>query len=120
MKIKGKPLSSYLGSMGILQKDPTTYNEAAGRVDRFLWNRRLVSTTSGYVGIMPHFIQKGDIIAVIGGCAVPLVPLPRWQQKPGRLKYEILGECFVYRIMDGEIEQSVREERHALVDIMIS
>jgi hypothetical protein len=120
MKIKGKPLSSYLGSMGILQKDPTTYNEAAGRVDRFLWNRRLVSTASGYVGIMPHFIQKGDIIAVIGGCAVPLVLRPRWKQTPERLKYEILGECFVYGIMDGEIEQSVREGRHALVDIIIS
>ena len=120
MRIKGKPLASYLGNMDILQKDPKTYNEAAGRVDRFLWNRRLVSTASGYVGIMPHFIQKGDIIAVIGGCAVPLVLRPRWQQKPGRLKYEILGECFVYGIMDGEIEQSAREGRHALVDIMIS
>ncbi|RYN68206.1 hypothetical protein AA0117_g11244 [Alternaria alternata] len=104
MRIRGKPLASYLKSLGILQKDTKTYDEAAGRVVRFLWSRRLVSTALGYVGITPHFIQKGDTIAVIGGCAVPLVLRPRWQQKPGRLKYEILGECFVYGIMDGEIE----------------
>ena len=120
IRIKGKPLASYLKSLGILQKDPKTYNEAAGRVDRFLWSRRLVSTALGYIGITPHFIQKGDTTAVIGGCAVPLVLRPRWQQKPEHLKYEILGECFVYGIMDGEIEQSVREGRHALDDIMIS
>jgi hypothetical protein len=120
MKIKCKPLASYLKSLGILRKDPKTYNEAAGWVDRFLWSRRLVSPALGYVGITPHFIQNGDTIAVIGGCAVPLVLRPRWQQKPGRLRYEIFGECFVYGIMDGEIEQSVREGRHALIDIMIS
>ncbi|CAN9174083.1 unnamed protein product [Alternaria alternata] len=120
MRIKGKLLASYLKSSDILQKDPKTYNEAAWRVDRFLWSRRLVSTALGYVGITHPFIQKDGTIAVIGGCAVPLVLRPRWQQTPGRLKYEILGECFVYGIMDGEIEQSVREGRHALVDIMIS
>ncbi|KAF7677303.1 hypothetical protein GT037_004162 [Alternaria burnsii] len=91
IRIKGKPLASYLKSLGILRKDPKTYNEAAGRVDRFLWNRRLVSTALGYIGITPHFIQKGDTTAVIGGCAVPLVLRPRWQQKPKHLKYEILG-----------------------------
>jgi hypothetical protein len=73
MEIKGKPLASYLRSMGILQKDTKTYDEAAGRVVRFLWSRRLVSTALGYVEITPHFIQKGDTIAVIRGRAVPLV-----------------------------------------------
>ena len=80
----------------------------------------MVSTALGYFGITHPFTQKRDTIAVIRGCAVPLVLRPRWQQKPERLKYEILGECFVYGIMDGEIEQSVREGRHALENIMIS
>jgi hypothetical protein len=80
----------------------------------------LVSTALGYVGITHPIIQKRDTIAVIGDCAVPLFLRPRWQQKPERLKYEILGESFVYGIMDGEIEQSVREGRHALDEIMIS
>jgi hypothetical protein len=47
IRINGKPLESHLKSLGILREDSKTYNEAAGRVDRFLWSRRLVTTMSG-------------------------------------------------------------------------
>lgn len=61
--------------------------------------RRLCVTYDGFLGLMPAAAQEGDIIYILKGSAVPFVlrPVPDDESM-----FEIIGECFVYGIMNGE------------------
>ena len=76
-----------------------------------LSNRRIFVTAKGYVGIGPGHLQKGDHICIFWGAEVPYVLRERcdivhtqkewfWQRDKGN--FELLGECYVHGIMDGE------------------
>lgn len=64
---------------------------------RLLAWRRLVTTDKGYLGLMPAATVAGDCIAVVQGCAVPLV-LRRDEDK-----FRVIGECYVHGITAGEL-----------------
>ncbi|KAK4119748.1 HET-domain-containing protein [Parathielavia appendiculata] len=61
--------------------------------------RRLGITQSGRVCLVPKRAEVGDDIALLRGGRVPVVLRPR---AGGRGHMELIGEAFVYGIMDGE------------------
>jgi hypothetical protein len=62
--------------------------------------RRIFVTKKGYFGIGPAELEEGDEIYILAGGKLPLVlrPLPK-----SRLRaFELVGDCYVHGIMDGE------------------
>jgi hypothetical protein len=43
------------------------------RVQAVIWNRRLMRTKRGWLGLAPKGAQSGDIICILYGCSVPVV-----------------------------------------------
>jgi hypothetical protein len=80
------------------------------RVQSVIWNRKfLVSQDKGWVGLAPMAAQAGDVICVLYGCSVPVVLRP--QSEDGRSFFQLVGECYVHGIMDGEaVETAVASD----------
>ena len=70
--------------------------ESASRVQH---KRAVFVTHSGFVGVGPKALQKGDIIVVPLGASVPFVL--RKAERKGR--YTLVVDCFVHGIMYGEV-----------------
>ncbi|KAF9880376.1 heterokaryon incompatibility protein [Colletotrichum karsti] len=74
-------------------------------------NRRLGITTKGYLGLFPQHAEAGDNLYVLDGGHVPFV----MRDAEGG-KFRLVGECYVYGIMDGEaIREDTRLEEMTLV-----
>lgn len=67
--------------------------------------RCLFVTPRGYIGIGPPEVQKGDKVCVLLGCDIPLII------RPGADHYEVVGDCFVYGIMKGEVMKDIEESK---------
>ncbi|KAI0386421.1 HET-domain-containing protein [Hypomontagnella monticulosa] len=52
---------------------------------------------SGHIGVIRGMPQEGDKVFVIPGCAVPMLLRPTL-----RGEYQVIGDCYVHGIMDGE------------------
>ena len=91
----------------------------AERLGAVIWNRRLTKTRNYHLtGLTPYETHTGDLIAILPGCSVPVVlrptsrlanPYPakierrkKMEQKPPTVIYTLIGECFLYGMMDGE------------------
>jgi hypothetical protein len=77
------------------------------RVRNVIWNRKFLRTSTedgeGLYGLAPSKAEIGDTICVLYGCSVPVV-LRRHPKN--KLAWELVGECFVYGMMDGEAMES--------------
>jgi len=101
LKIGGRPFSSYFSKY----KPQTQYQSPFSRrllemlfvAESTLTTRRLLVTDKGYIGVVDHKAQKGDIIVVLYGSSVPLILRPR--NKGG---FILIGEAYVHGIMQGE------------------
>ena len=64
-----------------------------------LWckNRRFYRSVTGRFGLAPDQTQQGDEICVLYGGPVPFVLRP-----DGTGRHEIIGDCYLHGIMDGE------------------
>lgn len=67
-------------------------------------------TKKGHLGLTSRWVERGDIISLIGGAQVPFVLR---DCKNGR--YSIISEAYVDGIMDGEVAASSRWEYIELV-----
>ncbi|KAH7420096.1 heterokaryon incompatibility protein-domain-containing protein [Cadophora sp. MPI-SDFR-AT-0126] len=75
-----------------------------------LYDFRPFISQKGYVGMAPEFAIAGDLVCVIYGAIVPFV-----LRKVGE-GYELVGESYVYGIMDGEaMALGLKEEDFCLV-----
>lgn len=61
-----------------------------------LQDRRLSTTDRGYLCHCPPYIRRGDIVAILFGCQVPVL-----LRKHGD-SYDFIGTCYVHGIMQGE------------------
>ncbi|KAK7750382.1 hypothetical protein SLS62_007681 [Diatrype stigma] len=43
------------------------------RVQAVIWNRQLIKTDLGHLGISRKGVQKGDIVCILYGCSVPVI-----------------------------------------------
>ena len=74
------------------------------RMDAMSTNRRFATTVLGYMGLFPSQARKGDAVAIIYGAPSPFVIRPEGQD------YQLIGECYVHGIMDGEAMKGVDPE----------
>ena len=58
--------------------------------------RRMITTKRGYIGLGPRMSQPGDSIFLVKGSRVPLI------LRPGESGWELIGDCYVHGIMQGE------------------
>ncbi len=63
---------------------------------------RAFITQRGYIGLGPRALAPGDVVALFFGARVPHILRP---ESPGShaTEYALVGEAFVYGIMDGEL-----------------
>jgi hypothetical protein len=66
------------------------------RVQEVVWNRQLIKTKRGYLGLAPEAAEKGDLVCILYGCNVPVVI----REMEGGT-HELVGECYVHGMMDG-------------------
>jgi hypothetical protein len=71
-------------------------------LETMLPGRRFFKTQEGYIGLCPESARPGDQIMVIIGIPSPLLlrPVPT---AGGRMKYQLVGECFVHGMMWAEV-----------------
>jgi len=67
------------------------------------FNRRLVVTEKGYLGLAPEHVRTGDLVAIV----ISQVPLVLREVQGG---YRFVGEAFVDGIMDGEALAERKED----------
>ncbi|KAF2818294.1 hypothetical protein CC86DRAFT_245153, partial [Ophiobolus disseminans] len=60
--------------------------------------RVLITTRTGYLGLAPKAVHQGDVVAILLGCKCPIV-----LRLYGDNFFHVIGECYVHRLMDGEI-----------------
>jgi hypothetical protein len=76
----------------------------------YLHNRKPFISSGGYVGLVPAHSRPGDIVCIIFGAIVPFV-----LRDVGKEEYQLIGEAYVFGIMDGEfVEGDPREEMFSL------
>lgn len=54
--------------------------------------------------MVPRLTRPNDIVRLIFGAQVPCVlrPVPEQPHKGSQTRYRLVGECYVYGMMDGE------------------
>jgi hypothetical protein len=62
--------------------------------------RRFFVTKKGYFGIGPAELEEGDEIYIIAGGNHPFALRPSSESRPDT--FELIGDCYVHAIMDGE------------------
>ncbi|KAK0624057.1 heterokaryon incompatibility protein-domain-containing protein [Immersiella caudata] len=86
-------------------------------------NHQTFSTVEGRLGIGPVDTKPGDLVCVFHGCEVPFVVRPtpdstvtstgKWLWKKQELHCTLVGESYVYGIMDGEgLNSGVKTDFH--------
>jgi hypothetical protein len=80
--------------------------EFIDRVQAVVWQRRFFRTSGTgrrgrkpLFGLAPQSAKEGDVICILLGCTVPVVLR---QQGANRNTWKLVGECFVFSMMDGE------------------
>ena len=66
--------------------------------------RRLgVTTVQRYLGLFPRGTEPGDHVCIFTGACVPFV-IRRHHDESSKDEYQLVGECYVHGIMNGEVE----------------
>ena len=60
-------------------------------------SRRFFITNQGHFGIGPEILTEGDVCCIISGAPVPFIIRPFTSST-----YQLVGECFIHKIMSGE------------------
>jgi hypothetical protein len=93
---------------------PSTIIMFLERVQRVIYNRRFFKTKgrpgrSPLLGLAPPNSKPGDHICIIYGCSVPVL-LTKAKNSESENLYEVVGECYVHGMMDGEAIPASRPE----------
>ena len=56
----------------------------------------------GLVGLVPAETKKRELILILSGCSVPVVLRRVEAPKSNEETFKLIGECFIYGMMDGE------------------
>ena len=95
-------VSDFLTSELALYEDSTTL-EFAQTVKAAVLGRRLIRTAEhGFLGLAPQATQERDIVAILYGLSVPVVLRQIHGTPDGDNVFMLVGECFIYGMMDGE------------------
>jgi hypothetical protein len=71
-------------------------------------NKRLFVTEDGRIGLAPPIARQGDRITIFFGARVPYII-----RKISK-SFRLVGECYVYGVMDGEFMRFLENEEEQL------
>lgn len=76
-----------------------TYRQMQVAFEAAVYGRRFGTTSKRYMGLFPRGTQEGDQICIFSGGHIPFVVR---RQQATSSKYQLVGECYVHGIMNGE------------------
>ena len=82
-------------------------------IDAMATARSFFVMQNGYMGLAPWYRKKGDLICILLGCSVPII-LRKWGSN-----YVVVGDAYVYGMMQGEIMEEVEKERLHVQDLIL-
>lgn len=74
-------------------------NDFQLRVRRSISYRRMMRTSTDYLGLVPALTQIGDRVALLKGLKPPVI------LRPKEHGWEFVGDCYVHGVMNGEVFQ---------------
>ncbi|KAK0130271.1 hypothetical protein ONS96_000794 [Cadophora gregata f. sp. sojae] len=91
--------------------------EFLDRVQSVTWNRKVFLTRSKLkgmqrLGLAPPNTQEGDTVCILYGCSVPVIL--RKVADGESMYHELIGECFLYGMMDGEALTCLTKEERTM------
>jgi hypothetical protein len=84
---------------GSLDISPAEYKAMAdirARICQTTNLKRLSRTKNGHLALMPADSRRGDTVAILFNCDLPVVLRPREEQ------YEFVGCCYIHGFMEGQ------------------
>lgn len=75
--------------------------------------RTMITTTTGFLGLAPEEVKIGDVVAILFGCAYPVI------LRPYVKGFKYVGECYVDGLMDGEAVQAANRGEYEVEDVLI-
>ncbi|KAF2121032.1 hypothetical protein BDV96DRAFT_566128 [Lophiotrema nucula] len=90
------------------QERITRYATAAAAAQQ---HRKMFQTEDWKVGHGPATLDPGqeDVVCILQGAEVPFVLRPRGISRYKNQSYEVVGECYVHGIMDGEAVEGLEQ-----------
>jgi hypothetical protein len=70
------------------------------RVQGVTWNRRMIATEYGYLGLAPPDTKEDDMVCILFGCSVPVILRENEDET-----LQFIGECYINGaegVMDGQ------------------
>lgn len=113
--IAGRKLRSFFPSDRPVIDNPKIARNPMERMFRYLRTRRLITTSTGFLGTAPRASQKADCIFLIPGCNVPLVLRPC-----GGQQYKVVGGCYLHGFMEGEAVDKLSSAEFPVEEIILS
>ncbi|KAF2132337.1 hypothetical protein P153DRAFT_429489 [Dothidotthia symphoricarpi CBS 119687] len=81
---------------------------------RITWNRKLIGTRSGYIGMAHNRCEIGDEIWLLAGGQVPYVLRPcdakPHESNDSTPRYTFQGDCYIHGIMEGEFFEGKQQD----------
>ncbi|KAF7534136.1 hypothetical protein G7054_g6470 [Neopestalotiopsis clavispora] len=96
------------------RKAGETFQEIRKVFRRVLRNRRLGILGNGRLGLFPRHCRSGDMVYLVYGCIVPILLRPVDNDKG---KFQLVGECYVHGIMQGEAFNATQDTMEEIVMI---
>ncbi|KAL9035093.1 MAG: hypothetical protein Q9180_005041 [Flavoplaca navasiana] len=102
-RIGGRRLKDYWWKEVLPEQiDVVHLRDALMQRDRINLSRRLITTHMGYVGMAPERVERGDAVAVLHGCSMPIVLRQSMDDESGDVRWRVIGDCYLHGIMNGE------------------
>jgi hypothetical protein len=87
--IKGGLLSGSVNTTDLINNERcSVIAQFCRRVQAVIWNRCLIKTQSGRLGLASQHARVGDIVCIFYGCSVPVVMRREWKS-PSQIEQEI-------------------------------
>jgi hypothetical protein len=117
LTIAGKSLAQYFPRWSEVFNMPPAVQDIYSALSMLMLPlnfRRLMIGKKGYVGFVPKMSQANDLIFVLMGCDIPLVLRPCKNDL-----YQLVGECYVHGIMNGEAMEGLDYREYELETVTL-
>lgn len=92
-------------------------------------DRSFITTTKGFIGLAPDACLPGDVVAILGGSAVPVILRPA-QASPRHngsfdldgvsgSSFQVIGDAYIHGVMDGEAFSLCGRTENLLDDLIL-
>jgi hypothetical protein len=118
---KGNPTSGVVDTTGLIEHERNSVvAQFCRRVQAAIWNRALVKTKTGRLGLVASNVREGDLVCILYGCSVPVIlrqhgPKER-EDMESEMQWELkflanhVGERYHSRLARRELFRKKREQ----------